>query len=161
MDAHARHDDMEVDDNSATKAIVDRVEDITRLIITAINTRDLDSIQPYHAKSFKTGPDYLTPSGGSLEVYLDSVKQLTKDYPEYQLTIADITTYVDQATAGALHSNIAKVWVEVDVTGQPVGVSWKGLSIVEFRCIRGKWLCVGWEGLRGRMQDFMSEVAAA
>ncbi|KAK4624008.1 hypothetical protein CLAFUW4_05366 [Fulvia fulva] len=85
------------------------------------------------------------------------MEQLTKANPEYQLTIADMTTYVDQTTVGSLRS--AKVWVEVDVTGQPVGVSWKGLSIVEFRCRRGKWLCVGWEGVRGRMQDFMPDVA--
>lgn len=41
---------------------MDQVESITRLITTAINTRNFDATHPYHAKSLKTASDYITPS---------------------------------------------------------------------------------------------------
>lgn len=88
------------------------------------------------------------------EQYLVRMQDVTTEFPEYRTDIVDLDPHIDRRGAHA------EVYMNYEVTGAPVGVTKRGVSVFRFRVSGGKedaermWKCYTFqiaEGIDGGM----------
>ena len=69
--------------------------------------------------------------------------QLIAKYPDYHLEVLSCKANTN------LYGNYADVWMDLEVTGAPVGIARPSLVVCEWRLRGGRWFVVRYTTMRG------------
>ena len=133
-------------DEALDKAVGKKVESLTRAFLQAINDRHFDISDPiYRHKSvkFRANAEHFSSQELTLAEYLAAFHELTTQHPQHYANPLDMTTYVERELG------YAKVFLNVEVTGCPVGIVRKSVAVVEFQLEGADWKCIGWGSMVG------------
>ncbi|KAF7197880.1 hypothetical protein HII31_00969 [Pseudocercospora fuligena] len=85
---------------------------------------------------------FLSTTSMDLEQYVEAWKKITRCYPEMKLKVVEMQTDVRGEA-------LAEVCFAVEVTGMPVGVVRRNVSLATFEVLEGKWLATRFRTLGG------------
>ncbi|KAF2165414.1 hypothetical protein M409DRAFT_24264 [Zasmidium cellare ATCC 36951] len=125
-------------DEALDKAVAKQVESLVQAFLQAINARHFDISNPIYrhkSASFRANAEHFSSRELTLPEYLLAFRELTIDHPQHHANPLDMTTYVDRELGHA------KVFVNVEVTGCPVGIVRKSVAVVEFQLEGKEWKC--------------------
>ncbi|KAK4629538.1 hypothetical protein CLAFUW4_08130 [Fulvia fulva] len=124
-----------------TSSVTTLLEQIARRFENALNSRDFSttsSAWDFMAPQFRGEAEYVEPPKTlSLAELMDVLKQLVTIFPDWHLRVVSMTTSVRELTG------TAEVFMHVETTGAPPGITKEGVGILEFqRTDKGSWLVV-------------------
>lgn len=113
--------------------------------VDAINSHDFfegGAIWLDKSEDWEAEMAFLSNERMSLEQYVEAWKKITRCYPEMKLKCVDMQTDIRTAVE-------AEVCFAVEVTGMPVGVVRKNVSLARFEVLEGRWLATKFRTLPG------------
>lgn len=130
------------------KSIAD-LEDYSRTMITAINTRDFTNpVFKLTTADFQAGVIDVFPPTHTPAAHLESFRKMAAENPEYHMQLEDISTDLDEC------GEWAKVYLTVRATGRPPGLTREALGVLTWRREAGAdggkegWCLVSHESMR-------------
>lgn len=129
--------------NSNPKSVSSHLEEFFKIITEFMNTRQFARAAAmkgfasdfYSAMHEKTSEDLVD--------HFAHHKKIAMDFPQYHITILDMSSKVD------LKRGAASLFSDLEITGRPPGVTIRSMTISEFKIIDGRWLCTKATGIRG------------
>ncbi|CZT21634.1 uncharacterized protein RCC_07499 [Ramularia collo-cygni] len=124
-----------------------RLQSLADGFMQAINQQDFDRSSPawqFLAPQFQGGPfPPVIKTKIGVEEWLEYLSDVRSSNPEWEIHILD-----SDAIPGP-SKNFASLYINVEVHGLPVGVTWQSVGVYDFQCFDGEWLAISYRGFSG------------
>lgn len=130
-----------------TQAIVAELEMRAHANIDAMNERDFSPTSALYYLKIEgwraTAAHGMGTKEMGLEEYMETLRQLTKNHPQFKATLRDKTTTVNAK------QDCAEMYMNVEIEGMPPGIVRQTVAIVVYRLVGGVWMACSHNALPG------------
>ncbi|KAF2172073.1 hypothetical protein M409DRAFT_17315 [Zasmidium cellare ATCC 36951] len=141
------------DGSPKCQEIIAELEKRAQANIEAMNNRDFSPSSPlYHLRA----KDWRAEAGDgeswkemALHEYVESLRTITTENPELKATLRDMSTTVNAKL------DSARIFVNVEIEGIPVGISRHAVVLLEYRWMETDWVSCSHRVLGGMSVNLM------